>query len=115
MSDRRVERLSDLLREEIAKIIDRELELPDNTMLTVTRVAVSPDKHYAAVMISVLGGEHQKTLEILEKHVYNIQQLLNRRVRMRPVPKIRFVIDENEERREIVEKSLSKLKQKGEI
>lgn len=112
---RRIERLKELLREELSKILDRELEFPDEGLVTITRVVISPDKHYAAVLISILGTETKKVMEILEKNVYNVQQLLNRRVRMRPVPKISFALDEGEAEREKVEKSLAELKRKKEI
>ena len=111
----RLKRINDLLREELSKILDRELEFPENSMVTVTRVETSPDGHYAPVFLSALGAEKKTILEILEKKVYNIQQLLNRRLRMRPVPKISFAIDEGEERRENIERSLSELKRKGEM
>ena len=54
-------------------------------------------------------------MEILRKKVYHIQQILNKKIRMRPVPKIRFEIDQEEFRREQVEKSISDLKKKGEL
>ncbi len=114
-SERRIEKLNNFLREEIAQIIDREIEFPESMFVTVTLVSVSPDMHYAGVFISVLGQDTKKALEILQKNVYNIQKILNRKVRMRPVPKIHFTLNENEIRREIVEKSVAELKKKGEL
>lgn len=111
----RLEKLNNLLREEIAKILAREIEFPAETMVTVTRVLISPDGNYAAVYVSILGSRPKEALENLVKNVYNIQKRLNRSVKMRPVPKIRFEIDKEEFRREKVEKSLSKLKEKGEV
>ena len=84
-------------------------------MVTITRIGVSPDARYATAFISVIGSSEKGTLEILGKNVYPIQQIVNRRLRMRPVPKIRFVIDEDEERREGVEKKLAELKREGEV
>jgi len=114
-SERRRKKINQLLREEIAEILDREIEFPEKTLVTVTRAEISPDGYYAAIYISVLGDSPEKTLEILASNVYHIQQLLNRRIRMRPVPKIRFAVDEEEKRREIVEKSISELKRKKEL
>jgi len=111
----RLEKLNILLKEEVAKIIDREIEFPEDMMVTITRVAVSTDAHYASVFLSVFGGSDNMVLEILRKKVYDIQQQLNKKVRMRPVPKIKFAVDEEEMRREKVEKSISRLKRGGEI
>ena len=115
-SPRRVEKLSHLLQEELAAILERDIEFPEAAFVTVTRVAVSPDAHYAAAMVSVLPMQKQRViLEILAKNIYHIQQTINRRVRTRPVPKITFRIDEEEERRERVEHSIAHLKQKGDL
>ncbi len=115
-SPRRVEKLSNLIREELAAFLAREIEFPESTLVTITRVRVSPDGHYAAAMISVLPeNKARAALEILTKNIYHIQQAVNRRMRVRPVPKIAFHMDEEEERRERVEHSLAELKQKGDI
>lgn len=113
--ERRIEKLNILIREELSKIIDRDMEFPEGTIATLTRVAISPDRHYATVFFTVYGNKRREVLEMLSKNVYNIQQALNRRIKMRPVPRIHFTVDELEERRESVEKSLSDLKKKHEI
>lgn len=109
-SPRRIEKLNILLQKELAKILDEELEFPEGNLVTVIRVSISSDAYYAVVFISILGKDLHKSLEILEKNIYYIQKLLNRRLRMRPVPKIRFTIDEGEMKRETVEKFLTELK-----
>ncbi len=115
-SPRRVEKLANLLREELAGILKRDIEFPDGVLVTVTRVALSPDGHYASAFISVLGGDKpQSALEILAKNIYHIQQTVNRRMPVRPVPKITFQRDQEEERRERVEESLAQLRKKKDI
>ena len=111
----RVEKLNMLLCETLGTVIDREVEFPPDFFVTITHVITSRDLRYSTVFISVLNQHHGKALEILSKHIYDIQQQLNRMLRMRPVPKIRFAIDEQELRREAVEKSLATVKQRGEI
>ncbi|HEY4526205.1 MAG TPA: 30S ribosome-binding factor RbfA [Candidatus Paceibacterota bacterium] len=114
-SERRLEKLSQLVKEEISEILKRGLEFPEQNLVTVTRVEISPDARYGAVFISILGGNHTNVLEILSKNVYNIQQMLNRRLRIRPVPKIHFALDEDELKREGVEELLAKLKREREV
>ena len=114
-SSRRIEKLNILFREELARILDRKIEFPEGILATVTRVALSPNARHAAAYISVLGGAGNTALAIIEKNVYDIQQMVNRAIRMRPVPQIAFHIDEEEDRRERVEKSLAELKQKGDL
>lgn len=115
-SGRRIEKLNNLLREELAEIIEREIEFPQNTLVTITKVSISSNLFDATAYLSFLGDAPKKEiLEILRKNIYNIQQFLNRRLRMRPVPKIEFQFDKAEESREGVEKSLAELREKGEI
>jgi len=114
-SPRRIERLNELFREQIAGVIDREVEFAEGAFVTLTRVEISPDARHANAYISVLGGDEKDALVILEQNVYDIQQIINRTMRMRPVPKIRFAIDKEEERRQRVEGSLGTLKRKEEL
>lgn len=114
-SERRLEKLNGLLQEELSKILEREIEFPENGMVTITRVVVSPDGHYATVFISVYGCPEPEVLEILAKNIYNIQQYINRTLRQRPIPKINFTIDVGELRRGVVEKTLIELKRKKEL
>ncbi len=111
----RGEKLNMLMRDELGKIIDRQIDFPEGSLVTITRVHTSSDLRYATVFLSVMNADEQNVLEMLAKNVYDIQQQLNRKLRMRPVPKIRFAIDEEEVRREQVEQSLAQLKRKGEI
>lgn len=112
---RRVEQLSVVLKEEVSKIIDRELEFPEGAMVTLTRMIISKDSRYATIFFSVLGGTESGVSAIFEKNIYPLQQMLNRAVRMRPVPQIRFLPDIAEARREGVEKSLAELKREGKL
>lgn len=111
----RLEKLNILLQEEIARILDEELEFPARNLVTVTKASISKDVHYGIIFVSVLGENPQKCLEKLRKNTHLVQQLLNRRLRIRPVPKIRFTVDEGEMQREKVEKYLADLKRKEDL
>ena len=115
-SGRRIEQLSVLLKEEVGKIVDRELEFPQGRMVTLTRTTLSKDGRYATIFFSVLGAaDESDVMAVFHKNIYPIQQMLNRALRMRPDPQIRFMPDVAEERRERVEASLAELKRAGEI
>lgn len=99
-----------LLREVIASLLARDPSSPEGVLVTVTRVAASQDLYYATVFVSILGSrteDEQSALEELERRTGMVQHALNRAVRMRPVPKITFALDQNERRRERIEKLLS--------
>ncbi len=57
---RRSRQVSELMRDEIARIIRHELNDPDLAMATITQVEVSPDLRYARVWLSAIGEEPER-------------------------------------------------------
>lgn len=110
---RRIERAQALIREVIAAILARELTFPEGAMVTVTRVVASEDLYYATVFVSVLGPDkatEQTAFSELQHATAPVQRALNQKLRMRPVPKITFAVDQGEQRRERIEKLLGEQK-----
>ncbi|MBI2096714.1 MAG: 30S ribosome-binding factor RbfA [Candidatus Sungbacteria bacterium] len=106
---RRIEQVNDLIRAEVGKIIDRDVELPAGSLVTITQVATSPDLHYADIFITVMPHSREVgTFAALEKGIGGIQHALNRRLRMRPVPRIKFVVDVKQKRADRIEKLLAR-------
>ncbi len=90
----RVEKISELIKEEVGKIILKEVDIDKDILLTVTHVRTSSDLAHATIYIStILKEKEQETLEELQHNAGAIQYILNRKLRMRPVPRIRFAID----------------------
>lgn len=107
--ERRIEQINDLIREELGKIVDKNIDMPEATMVTLTHAVTSPDKHYADVFISVMPLQREKeVLDIFAERIGEIQHMLNRKLRMRPVPRIKFVTDAGEKKRERIESLLTK-------
>lgn len=96
MSQRRIERLAEEIREEVAQIIARGLKDPRIGFVTVTRVALTPDLRTAHVNVGVLGdqAERAKTLGALRKAAGFIRREVGQRVRMRHTPELHFHYDE---------------------
>lgn len=94
---RRVERVNDLLRDEISAIVHRELKDPRlGGMISITEVEISPDYHYAKVFVSVLGSEeeHASTLTALNTAASFIRRELRTRLKsLRHVPELNFKLD----------------------
>ena len=113
---KRIERVESLIQEELGKIIIKELEFPVGSLVTITRVSCSVDLANANVFVAVLPEEKVKrVLEILGKMVYVLQQFLNKRLRMRPIPKIRFVEDKQAAHAAKIEGLIEKIKNTDEI
>ena len=93
---RRVDRVGDLLRQEISQIITEDLRDPRlNALLSITRVDVSPDLQNAVVAVSVMASPEQQTeaIRALESASGHIRKVLGPLLRLRQVPKLRFLLD----------------------
>lgn len=67
-------------------------------MITVTRVEASRDLKWAKVFVSIVGADDDKSsdnkiLELIQKHMYDIQGEVNRRMEMKIVPRLQFFLD----------------------
>jgi ribosome-binding factor A len=111
---KRIQRVNQLIKKELSQILLREIEFPHEVLATITRVETSSNLIESNVWISVLPEEEsERILEILNKNIYFLQQKLNKRLKMRPIPRIKFL----EERKTIeaakIEEVLEELKKEG--
>jgi|SRR3989344_860345 len=92
MTTERVPRVNQLIKKELNQLILKETDFPERVLVTLTRVETSPNLIQAKVYISVMPEERASAvLNILGKTVYHLQQRLNKRLKMRPIPKIMFI------------------------
>jgi len=93
MSTRRIDKINNLLAKEVANLFLRELELPPEIIVTVMGVDTSPDLNYADILISILpANKTGSVLSTIRKKTFKLQKAIDRRLEMRPVPKIRFSV-----------------------
>lgn len=101
MAVKRTDRLNSLLREVISEVIKRDVRNPHVTdLLTVTRVDITKDLHYAKVYISVIGTDQQKaeTLAALNSAAGFIAVNSAHKVVMRYFPALTFKLDDSVDR-----------------
>lgn len=115
----RIQRVNALIKDELGKILLKDIDFPQGVLVTITRVDSSPNLSQAKVYISVMlaspsqggpGKKIDKVSKILNRRIYNIQQTLNRRLKMRPIPRIEFQKEEKTEEAARVEELLEELK-----
>lgn len=95
----RPSRIAELLHRIVGEVLQKEIDVPTDVLITVSRVTLSPNHQHATVDITVYP--FASALEVhaqLTREVHTIQQFVNKQTRMRPVPKIQFRIDPSEER-----------------
>jgi len=90
-------RLNEVLKEEIADILRKKLKDPRIGFVTVTGVKASPDLRHADIFVSVLGTEEEKesAYKSLKGATGFIRSELGKRLRIKFLPEISFVIDES--------------------
>lgn len=110
MPNPRIPRVNELLKKEVGGILLREVGLP-GVLITITRVETSPALLDAKVYFSVMPEDRTgEVAKILKKEVYGIQQKINKRLKMRPVPKIRFTEERLTKEAGKIEKILEEIK-----
>lgn len=98
---RRIERLNDLIREEISELLRRQVKDPRlGGFVTVTEVRTSADLREAKVFISVMGDEQEKkqALEGLTSASGFFRRALAARLSLRHIPQLSFCQDDSIER-----------------
>ena len=109
----RIEKVNSLIQEELSQIFLKEVDFPKNVLVTITRVETIVNLSDVRVYVSVMPeNQRDQVFEILDRRVYDIQQCLNRRLNMRPIPKIEFRKEEKTQQAARVEELLEKLKKK---
>ena len=92
MDEHRVERVSELLREELYEIVGFELDDPRLGGVSVTDVEVSSDSRHARVKVSLEGDEREqkRALAALDHARHYLRQELAHRLKLRKVPELHF-------------------------
>ena len=109
MSDRIV-KLNKLIKEHLGEIFQRELAIKPGLFLTIAKVDTTPDLRYTRVSISVFPyKEADYALKTLNKEIYRIQGALNKKLAIRPLPRLEFVLDSTEEEADKIEKILTEI------
>lgn len=117
MAVKRTDRLNSLLKEVISEVIRRDVRNPHvNELVTVTRVQISKDLHYAKVYISVIGTDQAKaeTIEALRSAAGFIAVQSSQKVVMRYFPELTFKLDDSVDKHMRIEELLSKISKERE-
>jgi len=92
---RRTERVAEGIREEVARVLARDVKDPRIGFVTVTRATVTADLRMARVFVGVLGDDEQrrKTLAGLQKATGFIRRTVAHHLRLRVAPELIFEYD----------------------
>ncbi len=97
MGQLRMERVQELMKQEISKIILEDVKDPRVGFVTVTRVSVTSDLRSARVFVSLMGSDEQmaNSLRGLNRSLGFIRREVGHRVRLRYTPELSLELDDS--------------------
>jgi ribosome-binding factor A len=113
MQGKRLDRVNQLVKEEISLLLQRGLKDPGLGFVSVTEVEVSKDLRTARVYVSVLGPEEQwrTSLAALDRARGYVRSWLTPRLRLRVVPQITFHPDRSMAHAAHIQRLLAELRE----
>lgn len=110
MPENRLPKINELVRKYVNDIVLKELSMKSGILLTIVKVDTSPDIRYTRVFVSVFPeSEFSYALKTLEKERHNIQISLNKKLRIKPLPRLEFRSDFTESEADKIEKLLKEI------
>jgi ribosome-binding factor A len=90
----RLDRIGDVVKQELARLIQSELRDPRLGMVSVTEVKVSKDLAHATAYVTTLGSDEKAAVDVLNKASGLLRTMLAKNLQLRTTPKLRFHFDE---------------------
>ncbi|MGZ3944523.1 MAG: 30S ribosome-binding factor RbfA [Mucilaginibacter sp.] len=113
MESKRQQKFAGVIQQDLAAIFQREgMSLLPNTMITITKVRVTPDLALARVFLSFFNtGNTQLALNTIKAHASEIRYKLGARIKdqVRIIPQLEFFVDDTSEYVERMDKIFDKI------
>ncbi|MCC8409540.1 30S ribosome-binding factor RbfA [Mucilaginibacter sp. UR6-1] len=113
MESKRQQKFAGVIQQDLAAIFQREgaAYLPD-TLVTITKVRVTPDLAIARVFLSFFNSQNnQQALQLVKSHASEIRYKLGARIKdqVRIIPQLEFFVDDTSEYVERMDKLFDKI------
>ena len=98
MQETRQNKIARLLQKELSVIFQEQTRATHGTMVSVTRVKISPDLSVCTAYLSIFPSEKgEELIKNIEQNNKSIRFALGQRVRnqLRIIPELRFFIDDS--------------------
>ena len=109
----RTNKVADLIRDEVSRLLLRDLRDPRIGFVTITGASVTPDLRSARIFVSVLGddGAREDSLQALNHAAGFVRRELFRNLRLRHSPSVTFLLDESINRGARIEEVLREIQE----
>ena len=97
MGQLRVEKVQELMKQEVSKMLLRDIKDPRVGFVTVTQVELTGDLREAKIYVSIMGSEQQieDSWQGLQSALGFIRREIGKRIRLRFTPSISFALDKS--------------------
>ncbi|MEO6524520.1 MAG: 30S ribosome-binding factor RbfA [Mucilaginibacter sp.] len=113
MESKRQQKFAGVIQEDLAAIFQREgMTFLPNTLVTITKVRVTPDLALARIFLSFFNNTNtQVALQTIKLHASEIRYKLGARIKdqVRIIPQLEFFIDDTSEYVERMDKIFDKI------
>lgn len=94
----RIPKINDFIRDNISEILNKELPFKKGVFVSVIKVSTTKDLEETKVLVSIFPeSERAYVMATLKKEIYRIQGALNKRLQIRRMPRIEFILDKTQE------------------
>lgn len=106
MSEYRGEKIKERIKELSAIFIEKEAG--SSSLITITRVEMTPDNKKAKIMISVLPREKEKAAYgFIKRNLGEIRKYISKNIKINPIPYLDVAIDDGEKNRQKIDELLN--------
>lgn len=106
----RIPKINELIKKHLGEIISRELSLKPGVFITISKVDTTSDLRYTRIFVSIYPEkETSYASKALQKEIGRLQSVLNKKLSLKPLPKIEFRVDTTESRADEIEKLLRQI------
>ena len=96
---KRQEKVSKLLQRDLADIFQKEAQLFNGALITVTKVRITPDLSYAKVYLSIFipGDDAKPIIESIQAQASNFRYALGKKIKnqVKKIPELAFFVDDS--------------------
>ena len=108
MPGNRIQRVADLIRDELSGLLGRDVDEAREALVTITGVTLTPDMRRARVFVSVFpdSADRERIVQAMERRSGRLKRDLGHALRLRHVPDLEFRLDDTARRTKRIEEVL---------
>ncbi len=109
-ASRRLQKINRHIQRTFGEVLLEEADVPPEVLMTVTRVDTTPNLKSTKIWLSIYPVERaSEVLKHLTPQLYDLQGALNRKLDVRPLPRVLLRIDYGAQHAEQIEHKLADL------